>query len=83
MESSSFRTKELEANLDEKGLHSECLPDKIYTDSCLRTSVKVCCKREYEVLPILTSKDLGKTKVDGIEFKYYLDKNSLFKDQRV
>ena len=83
MESSSFRTKELEANLDEKGLHSECLPDKIDTDSCFRTSVKVCCKREYEVIPILTSKDLGKTKVDGIEFKYYLDKNSLLKDQRV
>lgn len=74
MDSSSFRTKELEANLDEKGLQSECLPDKIDTDSCLRTSVKVCCKREYEVLPILTSKDLGKTKVEGIEFKYYLDK---------
>lgn len=83
IESTSLRTSELEEKLDENGLQSECLPDKIETDSCFSTSVKVCYNREYEVLPILTSKVLGKTKVYGIAFKYYLDKNSLLKDQRV
>jgi hypothetical protein len=60
IESSSLRTKELEANLDENGLQSECLPDNIETHSYFRTSVRVCCKREYDVFPIFTSKVFGK-----------------------
>jgi hypothetical protein len=55
IESNSLRTKELDANLDENGLQRECFPEKIDTDSYLRTSVKVCYNLEYDVFPILTS----------------------------
>jgi hypothetical protein len=55
IDSSSFKTKELEANFEENRLQSECSPENIDTASYFRTSVRVCYKREYDVFPILTS----------------------------